>query len=93
MSGVTTSAGNRTYGELYGPKDKNAAVIDQLIDAGAVILGRVKTVPLLQARMRGTGLTFKLRSTHVAKDIRIRVVAVPEVRPQSRPTSTWPSFY
>jgi len=45
MAGVTTSAGNRAYGELYGPRAENAAVVDRLLDAGAVIVGRVKTVP------------------------------------------------
>ncbi|OAQ72041.1 amidase [Pochonia chlamydosporia 170] len=44
MAGVPTSAGNRAYRELYGVKHKNAEVIDRLLDAGAVIIGRVKTV-------------------------------------------------
>ncbi|KAI0105657.1 amidase signature domain-containing protein [Nemania sp. FL0031] len=44
MHGVTTSAGNRAYGELYGAKAKNADVVERLLDAGAVIIGRVKTV-------------------------------------------------
>ncbi|KAI1351222.1 amidase signature domain-containing protein [Xylaria sp. FL0043] len=44
MHGVATSAGNRAYGELYGAKTKNAGVVERLLDAGAVILGRVKTV-------------------------------------------------
>ncbi|KAI0815569.1 amidase signature domain-containing protein [Xylaria sp. FL0064] len=44
MHGVTTSVGNRAYGELYGAKTKNADVVERLLDAGAVILGRVKTV-------------------------------------------------
>lgn len=44
MRGVTTSAGNRAYGELYGVKAKNADVVERLLDAGAVIIGRVKTV-------------------------------------------------
>jgi Asp-tRNA(Asn)/Glu-tRNA(Gln) amidotransferase A subunit family amidase len=44
MQGVPTSAGNRAYGELYGIKEKNAEVVDRLLNAGAAILGRVKTV-------------------------------------------------
>ncbi|KAK3362604.1 amidase signature domain-containing protein [Lasiosphaeria hispida] len=44
MAGVPTSAGNRAYGMLYGVKENNAVCVEKLLDAGAVILGRVKTV-------------------------------------------------
>jgi len=44
MAGVPTSAGNKAYGILYGVKEKNAVCVEKLLDAGAVILGRVKTV-------------------------------------------------
>ncbi|KAH6621469.1 amidase signature domain-containing protein [Chaetomium sp. MPI-SDFR-AT-0129] len=44
MAGVPTSAGNKAYGELYGVKEHNALCVEKLLDAGAVILGRVKTV-------------------------------------------------
>ncbi|KAK4201359.1 amidase [Triangularia verruculosa] len=44
MAGVPTFAGNKAYGALYGAKAKNAACVEKLLDAGAVLLGKVKTV-------------------------------------------------
>ena len=44
MAGAPTSAGNKAYGTLYGVKEQNAVCVEKLLDAGAVIVGRVKTV-------------------------------------------------
>lgn len=42
ISGFRTSLGSRAYLELYPPASQTAPAIQQLIDAGAVILGFTK---------------------------------------------------
>lgn len=44
MAGVPTGVGNRAFGALYGARNENAACVEKLLAAGAVIIGRVKTV-------------------------------------------------
>lgn len=44
MAGVPTGVGNRAFATLYGARSENAACVEKLLDAGAVVLGRVKTV-------------------------------------------------
>lgn len=43
VAGVKTGDGNRAFYALYPPKTKNALVVQRLIDAGAVLVGKVKT--------------------------------------------------
>lgn len=43
VAGVKTGDGNRAFYGLYPPKTKNALVVQRLIDAGAVLVGKVKT--------------------------------------------------
>ncbi|KAI9368169.1 amidase signature domain-containing protein [Aspergillus egyptiacus] len=43
MKGVKTGCGNRAYYELYPPANTTAPAIQPLIDAGAVIVGKMKT--------------------------------------------------
>lgn len=43
VAGVKTSDGNRAFYALYPPRTKNALVVQRLIDAGAVLVGKVKT--------------------------------------------------
>lgn len=43
VAGVKTSDGNRAFYALYPPRTKNAVVVQRLIDAGAVLVGKVKT--------------------------------------------------
>lgn len=43
VEGQRTSDGNRAYYALYPPKTENALVVQRLIDAGAVIVGKMKT--------------------------------------------------
>lgn len=43
IAGVRTSNGNRAWYHLYPPADKNALVVQRLVDAGAVIVGKMKT--------------------------------------------------
>ena len=43
VAGVKTSDGNRAIYGLYPPKTINAVAIQKLIDAGAVIVGKMKT--------------------------------------------------
>jgi len=43
MAGVRTSNGNRAWYHLYPPAKENALVVQRLIDAGAVIVGKMKT--------------------------------------------------
>lgn len=42
-AGVRTSDGNRAVYGLYPPKAKNSVIVQKLVDAGAVILGKQKT--------------------------------------------------
>ncbi|VUC33773.1 unnamed protein product [Clonostachys rosea] len=44
VAGVPTSVGSRAFSELYGTRDKNALCVERLLDAGAVIIGKAKTV-------------------------------------------------
>jgi Asp-tRNA(Asn)/Glu-tRNA(Gln) amidotransferase A subunit family amidase len=43
IAGVRTSNGNRAWYHLYPPAKENALVVQRLIDAGAVIVGKMKT--------------------------------------------------
>ncbi|KAF8847583.1 putative Glutamyl-tRNA amidotransferase subunit A [Acephala macrosclerotiorum] len=43
IAGVKTSCGNRAYYELYPEKNASAVAVQKLIDAGAVIIGKMKT--------------------------------------------------
>lgn len=43
IAGVKTSCGNRAYYELYPIKNVTAVAVQKLIDAGAVIVGKMKT--------------------------------------------------
>ena len=43
VSGVKTSDGNRAYYALYPPRTANAVAVQRLIDAGAIIVGKMKT--------------------------------------------------
>ena len=43
MAGLRTSDGNRAFYDLYPPRTQNALVVQRLIDAGAVIVGKMKT--------------------------------------------------
>lgn len=44
LKGVRTSAGNRAFQALYPAKARNAASVEKLLKAGAVIVGKTKTV-------------------------------------------------
>ncbi len=43
VAGVKTSDGNRAYYGLYPPRTINALAIQKLIDAGAIVVGKMKT--------------------------------------------------
>lgn len=43
IKGIRTSNGNRAWYRLYPPADETAVVVQRLIDAGAVICGKMKT--------------------------------------------------
>ncbi|UZP34968.1 hypothetical protein NXS19_002784 [Fusarium pseudograminearum] len=43
VKGIKTGAGSRAYYELYPPANETAPVVQRLIDAGAVIIGKLKT--------------------------------------------------
>jgi hypothetical protein len=43
IAGVKTSCGNRAYYELYPPANATGPAVQSLIDAGAVIVGKMKT--------------------------------------------------
>ena len=43
VAGVRTSDGNRAYYGLYPPRTKNALTVQRLIDAGAVLVGKIET--------------------------------------------------
>ncbi|CAI6084958.1 unnamed protein product [Clonostachys chloroleuca] len=44
VAGVPTSVGSKAFAELYGTRDKNALCVERLLDAGALIIGKAKTV-------------------------------------------------
>jgi hypothetical protein len=43
IAGVKSSLGNRAYYDLYRPRNVTAVAVQRLIDAGAVIVGKMKT--------------------------------------------------
>ncbi|KAJ8122751.1 hypothetical protein ONZ43_g1134 [Nemania bipapillata] len=43
LKGMKTGASSRAYTELYGPRRENAAVIQTLLELGAVVVGKTKT--------------------------------------------------
>ncbi|KAL9044685.1 MAG: hypothetical protein Q9214_002193 [Letrouitia sp. 1 TL-2023] len=43
ISGVRTSDGNRAFYSLYPPRNTTALVVQRLIDAGAILVGKMKT--------------------------------------------------
>ncbi|PVH75589.1 putative Glutamyl-tRNA amidotransferase subunit A [Cadophora sp. DSE1049] len=43
IAGVKTSCGNRAYFDLYPARSKTATAVQNLIDAGAVVVGKMKT--------------------------------------------------
>ncbi|MCJ1467592.1 hypothetical protein MMC07_006217 [Pseudocyphellaria aurata] len=43
IAGVRTSDGNRAFYGLYPPKTENSVPVQRLIDAGAVLVGKIKT--------------------------------------------------
>ncbi|KUJ09500.1 putative Glutamyl-tRNA amidotransferase subunit A [Mollisia scopiformis] len=43
IAGIKTSCGNRAYYDLYPPRNVTAVAVQTLIDAGAVIIGKMKT--------------------------------------------------
>ena len=43
IAGVRTSDGNRAYYALYPPADETALAVQRLIDAGALVIGKMKT--------------------------------------------------
>ena len=46
LKGVRTSACSRAYQTLYPEKECNATCVEKLLEAGAVIVGKTKTVQL-----------------------------------------------
>ncbi|MCJ1309334.1 hypothetical protein MMC25_002993 [Agyrium rufum] len=51
VAGVKTSDGNRAIYSLYPPKTKNAVAVQLLVDAGAVIVGKMKTSQFANGEM------------------------------------------
>lgn len=43
IAGIKSSLGNRAYYDLYPPRNATAVAVQRLIDAGAVIIGKMKT--------------------------------------------------
>jgi hypothetical protein len=43
IAGIKTSCGNRAYYDLYPPRTVTGTAVQRLIDAGAVIIGKMKT--------------------------------------------------
>ncbi|TPX16498.1 uncharacterized protein E0L32_003792 [Thyridium curvatum] len=44
LKGLRTGAASRVYYELYGPQNASAPSVQRLIDQGAVVVGKVKTL-------------------------------------------------
>lgn len=42
LAGVETSMGNRAFTEFYGPQKSTSAYIQELVDMGAIIVGKTK---------------------------------------------------
>lgn len=44
LKGLRTSGGNRAFYDLYPPQNKTGSAVQRLIDAGAVVVGKMGTV-------------------------------------------------
>lgn len=59
IAGVPTSAGNRAYAELYGARDSNAPCVEKLLAAGAIVIGKVKTVQFASGESAGDWFDYQ----------------------------------
>lgn len=51
MAGLETGLGNRSYSRLYPARPSSARCIDQLVDAGAILVGKTKTTQFAEGEM------------------------------------------
>lgn len=52
IAGVRTSCGNRAYYDLYPERNVTAVAVQRLIDAGAIIVGKMKTSQFANGEVR-----------------------------------------
>lgn len=52
IAGARTSCGNRAYYALYPERNATAVAVQKLIDAGAVIIGKMKTSQFANGEVR-----------------------------------------
>ena len=50
LAGIKTTLMNRAYAELYGPARSSAAVVDNLLSLGAVVVGKTKLAAFASAQ-------------------------------------------
>ena len=51
VAGLETGLGNRSYRKLYPGQPSSAQCIDQLIDAGAILVGKTKTTQFAEGQV------------------------------------------
>lgn len=50
LAGLETGLGNRSYRKLYPARPSSARCIDQLMDAGAILVGKTKTTQFAEGQ-------------------------------------------
>lgn len=53
IAGLETGCGNRSFLSLQGKKPSSAPCIQQLIDAGAILVGKTKTTQFAEGQNPG----------------------------------------
>lgn len=51
VAGLETGLGNRSYRKLYPGRPSSARCINQLIDAGAILVGKTKTTQFAEGEV------------------------------------------
>ena len=51
VAGLETGLGNRSYRKLYSSRPSSARCIDQLMDAGAILVGKTKTTQFAEGQV------------------------------------------
>ena len=51
LAGLKTGLGNRSYRSLYPSRPSSARCIDQLMDAGATLVGKTKTTQFAEGEV------------------------------------------
>lgn len=79
VAGHRTTLCNRAWEDLYPPRSKNAACVQTLIDAGAIIVGKVKLQAMIMREEPLECVEFAAPFILAGMDTRCRLAAATQV--------------